>query len=732
MGLASQGRNDIFWSETHDAFEITATSSLPERRLSTLKQGDTFGLFNPDGDITPGPDSPEGLYHQDCRHLSGLQLAIEGRPPLLLSSTLQDDNLLLTVDLTNADILEGDKVKIAQDSIHLLRSRFILNGRLYERIRVENFSDRTVRFQLSLYMAADFKDLFEVRGHKRERRGTQRSWVEGNDRVVFDYRALDGVTVRTLVEFDPVPKYLSSRQATYELSLKPRERRSLFFVCSCAEEPLGMPASRAFFIAFRQSCNALREITGNSATVETSNEILNEVLCRSVADLYMLSTITEHGPYPYAGTPWFSTVFGRDGIITAMQMLWVDTSLAKGVLGYLAENQAKDYDPHSDAEPGKILHEVRLGEMARLGEVPFRRYYGSVDSTPLFVMLAGRYFRRCGDLETIARLWPNIEAALEWIDRSGDIDGDGLIKYSRKEAAGLYNQGWKDSYDSIYHADGRCARLPIALCEVQGYVYSARKEAANIARALGHEDRARELEQQAEKLRQLVEERFWSDELGFYAIAIDGSGKPCLVRSSNAGHLLFCGLPSPERARKVADALLGPSFFSGWGIRTIATTEPRYSPISYHNGSIWPHDNALIALGLARYGLEDHVMKLFKGLFDTATAMDLRRLPELFCGFKRHPGNRPTSYPVACSPQAWAGAMPFAMLQACLGVHFDVKGPTIRLERPTLPRFIDELVIRSLRLGDGKVDLLLRRHNSGVTTTVLKREGPINVVVTLN
>src|SRR5690606_18704274 len=299
----------------------------------------------------------------------------------------------------------------------------------------------------------------------------------------------------------------------------------------------------------------------------------------SVADLYMLSTITEHGPYPYAGTPWFSTVFGRDGIITAMQMLWVDTSLAKGVLGYLAENQAKDYDPHSDAEPGKILHEVRLGEMARLGEVPFRRYYGSVDSTPLFVMLAGRYFRRCGDLETIARLWPNIEAALEWIDRSGDIDGDGLIKYSRKEATGLYNQGWKDSYDSIYHADGRCARLPIALCEVQGYVYSARKEAANIARALGHEDRARELEQQAEKLRQLVEERFWSDELGFYAIAIDGSGKPCLVRSSNAGHLLFCGLPSPERARKVADALLGPSFFSGWGIRTIARSEEHTSEL---------------------------------------------------------------------------------------------------------------------------------------------------------
>ncbi|HLS69713.1 MAG TPA: amylo-alpha-1,6-glucosidase [Kiloniellales bacterium] len=731
MGPGSESRDETTWSETHGPFEITTTTSLPKRRLSTLKQGDTFGLFNPDGDVTSGPGSPEGLYHRDCRHLSMMGLSLERRRPLLLSSTLQDDNVLLTVDLANPDIFDGDRLQLAQDSIHILRSRFILEGRLYERIRLENFSDSSHSFELSLHLAADFADLFEVRGHKRAKRGRQDSRVEGDRKLVFSYRALDGQPLHTLLEFDPAPDHISEDLITYRLSLEPRQRKSLFFVCTCRQEPLGMIGSRAFFIAYRQACQALREISGNSATVESSNEIFNEVLCRSAADLHMLSTATDHGPYPYAGTPWFSTVFGRDGIITAMQMLWVDTHLARGVLGLLAKTQARILDPHSDAEPGKILHELRQGEMARLGEVPFERYYGSVDATPLFIMLAGQYFRRSGDLDTIARLWPNIEAALDWIDRYGDIDGDGLIKYARKELAGLYNQGWKDSYDSIYHADGSCARLPIALCEVQGYVFAARREAATIARALGHEARAAKLEQQAEELRQLVEERFWSDALGYYAIAIDGTGEPCLVRGSNAGHLLFCDLPSPERARKVADTLLDARFFSGWGIRTIASSEPRYSPISYHNGSIWPHDNALIALGLARYGLKDHVLKLFKGLFDTASSMELRRLPELFCGFKRQPGNRPTSYPVACSPQAWAGALPFALLQACLGVHFDAKGQRIFFERPTLPSFIEEVTIRSLRLTDGRIDLLLCRHDSGVTTTVLEREGPLKVVVTL-
>src|SRR5690625_4772660 len=731
MGLVSNRQEGAAWPEGHDGFEITATSSLPERRLNTLKQGDTFGLFNPDGDIAPGHGSPEGLYHRDCRHLSGLELAIEGQRPLLLSSTLQDDNIVLTVDLTNPDIFDGDDLRIGQDSLHLLRSRFILKGRLYERIRLENFGDVPHTFEVSLRMGADFADLFEVRGHRREQRGEATKDVLSDRSVAFDYRALDGERLRTLVQFDPAPTRLAANLATYRVTLKPRQRKSLFLICTCGEEAVDAPASRAFFIGYRDSCRKLREMTGDAATVESSNEIFNEVLCRSMADLYMLTTSTEWGLYPYAGTPWFSTVFARDGIITAMQMLWIDPSVARGVLKFLARNQATALDPKADAEPGKILHELRQGEMARLGEVPFRRYYGSVDSTPLFVMLAGRYVRRTGDLETVAALWPNIEAALRWIDDYGDIDGDGLIKYARKELAGLYNQGWKDSYDSVYHADGSCARLPIALCEVQGYVFAARQEAAVIARALGHSARADELDQQAEQIRQLVEERFWCEELGFYAIAIDGDGKACRVRSSNAGHLLFCRLPSPERARKVADTLLDAAFFSGWGIRTIASNEPRYSPISYHNGSIWPHDNALIALGLARYGLEGHVVKLFKGLFDTASSMELRRLPELFCGFKRQPGNRPTSYPVACSPQAWAGALPFALLQACLGVHFDAKGQRIFFERPTLPSFIEEVTIRSLRLTDGRIDLLLCRHDSGVTTTVLEREGPLKVVVTL-
>lgn len=720
------------WSDDHGAFEITATSSLPDRRLCTLKHDHTFGLFNPYGDIAPGPDSPEGLFHDDTRHLSCLQLLIEGHRPLLLSSTVQDNNALLTVDLTNPDIFVDGELRLAKDTIHILRSRYIWQGQFFERLRIQNFGDGTHHISLLVLFAADFADLFEVRGHKRERRGKMRARVEARRSVQFDYRSLDHRLVRTLLEFDPEPLELHNDRAAYDLTLKPRQRHSLFMTCRCDGLRSTESPSRAFFMGFREACRELRRNAARTASLESSNEVFNEVLCRSMADLYMLVTQTEDGPYPYAGTPWFSTVFGRDGIITAIQMLWIDPEIARGVLRFLARHQAQSLDPHADAEPGKILHEMRLGEMARLGEVPFRHYYGSVDATPLFVLLAGLYYERTGDRETINELWPSIEAALSWIDTYGDINGDGLVEYARKEVAGLFNQGWKDSHDSIFHRDGRCARLPIALCEVQGYVYAARRHAAGMAQALGNAVRAVELDQQADRLREKIEARYWSDSLGLYALAIDGDQEPCLVRSSNAGHLLFCGVPTPERAARIADALLRPAFFSGWGIRTVAATEARYSPISYHNGSIWPHDNALIALGLARYGLQSHILKLFQGLFDTAACMDLRRLPELFCGFKRRPGNRPTAYPVACSPQAWASAMPFALLQACLGLRFDPANSAVLFERPTLPSFVDELVIRSLSLGEAKLDLLLRRHDNDVSVNVLRREGEISVSVTLN
>ncbi|MSU90353.1 amylo-alpha-1,6-glucosidase [Rhodobacteraceae bacterium 2CG4] len=711
-----------------ETYGITASASLPERHLRVLKHGHTFGLFDPHGDITEGGGSPEGLYHDDTRFVSTLQLWIDGVRPLMLSSTVGDDNALLAVDLTNPDILSGDRVVLHKDLLHILRTRFIWDGRSFERLRLQNFDDRAHRFRLTFRYDCDFADLFEVRGHPRPRRGRVEARADDDRRVTFRYTALDGQQLATVLEFDPAPSALTRDGAHYDLTLGPRERGALFLTCTCETgEPRRAVVS--FASCFRAARRARRASTGRAATVETSNEVLNEVLRRSSADLYMLLTNTERGPYPYAGVPWFCTAFGRDGIITAIQTLWFDPEIARGVLTFLAAEQATAADPEADAEPGKILHEMRLGEMARLKEIPFGRYYGSVDSTPLFVLLAGLYYERTRDLATIRQLWPHIEAALRWIDRYGDPDGDGLLEYARKEAAGLFNQGWKDSHDSIFHEGGELATLPIALCEVQGYAFAAKRHAAELARALDKEALSERLLAEAETLRRTIEERFWMEDLGFYALALDGAKRPCRVLASNAAHLLFCGVPSADRAARVAARLLSPDFFSGWGLRTVAGDQPRFNPISYHNGSVWPHDNALAALGLSRYGHADQVHQLFQGLFDAATYMELRRLPELFCGFRRQPGTGPTAYPVSCAPQAWASATMFGLLQATLGISFDSDRREILFRQPRLPAFIDDLTIRSLGLGEAQADIQLVRNGAGVSVNVLRRTADVSVAL---
>lgn len=499
--------------------------------------------------------------------------------------------------------------------------------------------------------------------------------------------------------------------------------------CELGEEPRQRRCT--FDDVERNTRNALARLAEDECRIHTANEEFNDWLARSLADLRMLSTETPSGVYPFAGVPWYSTVFGRDGLITGLQTLWLNPRIARGVLDVLASSQAEAVDPERDAEPGKIVHEVRRGEMAALKEVPFGLYYGTVDATPLFVMLAGRYFDQTGDIDHLRQLWPHVERALAWIDEYGDKNGDGFVDYLRQSSRGLANQGWKDSYDSVSHSDGTLATGAIALCEVQGYVYDAKRRGARLARAVGKADLAERLEGQASTLRKRFNELFWCDDLGTYAIALDGERRPCRVRSSNAGHALFTGIATPERARRTAARLMAKDSFTGWGIRTLSRHEHRYNPMSYHNGSVWPHDTAIIGAGLASYGFRRQAGRLLEGLFDAALALDERRLPELFCGFRRRHGQGPTRYPVACLPQAWASGAVFMLLQACLGMSFRQEKPQIRFTQPMLPRFLPWIRIENLRVGDARVDLMLRRHPKDVSINVLRSEGSVGVAVYL-
>ncbi len=713
-------------------FAITAQISLVEQRFRTLKHNDMFGVFDQRGDVRPGPGGTEGLYFNDTRYLSEFELVLANRQLVLLSSTLRDDNATLTCDLSNPDLPHlagagGDG--LTSNLIHIRRSRFLWQGVCYERVSIRNFDvvDHTVPVEIRY--GADFVDLFEVRGMSRTRHGSHEPAAVTLQSVTLAYTGLDALRRTTELRFDPPPERIDEGRALFNVAL-PAHGRSLIYVeVACDTSGAARRPRETFAARMIEQRRWTRLRSAGAVGIESSNEVFNEAMRRAISDLTMLTTELPSGPYPYAGIPWFSTAFGRDAILTALNVLWMDPAIAAGVLRFLAANQATTTDAASDAEPGKILHEVRRGEMAELGEVPFRRYYGSVDATPLFVMLAGAYLERTGDLPTVAALWPNISAALGWMDSYASHDPDGFVSYFRQTEEGLANQGWKDSFDSISHADGSLAVGPIALVEVQGYVYAARRAAAAIARAMGNADEAAAQAARAASLQTAFELRFWCEELGTYALALDGARKPCRVRASNAGHLLLTGICAADRALRVADGLMGSRFFNGWGIRTLASGEARYNPMSYHNGSVWPHDNAVIALGLARYGLKPQAERIFCGLFDAALYVDLRRLPELFCGFARRRGQGPTLYPVACSPQAWAATALHAALGACLGLRFHPAEQSVVFDSPRLPEFLDVVTLHNLALGDARISVVLRRIGNEVAMNVLERTGVIHAVL---
>jgi glycogen debranching enzyme len=708
-----------------DTFYILATDSASDEVKRVLKDGETFAVFDRHGDIPAAALSQEGLYHEGTRFLSRLLFKLGNARPFLLNSVVKEDNLVFVVNLTNPDVYQSGNLLLPRGTLHITRTKLLLQSTCYETLRFINYGLNEVEVYFSIEFGADFADLFEVRGMTRARRGVRSEGGSEVDRVWFTYEGLDGLVRQMRIQCDPAPKSLSPSAANFIQHLGPKEDKEFFLTYSC--EVNGSVSRVSYSRAHTEAETALKKLQAQDCQIHTSSEQFNEWLIRSASDLHMMFTATPFGFYPYAGVPWYSTPFGRDGIITALEYLWVNPEIARGVLGYLSSLQAKQRDPARDADPGKIFHETRKGEMAALREIPFDLYYGSIDATPLFVMLAGAYLQCTHDLGFIKSIWPHIDFALRWIDNYGDRDGDGFLEYERRSPMGLVHQGWKDSWDSVFHRDGELAEGPIALCEVQGYAYAARLAGAVIASTLGQTKKARMLLTRAEVLKENFQKSFWCEELSTYALALDGDKRQCQVSASNAGHCLYAGIAEMEDASRIAATLMEEQFFSGWGVRTLAVSESRFNPMSYHNGSVWPHDNALIAAGLSRYGFKDHATRILSSLFDASLFVEYR-LPELFCGFYRRDGEGPVPYPVACSPQSWSAASVFSLLQSILGMKIEGAGSRLSFVRPVLPEFLDGIQIKNLKVGGGSVDLLIQRRTRFATIEIERREGPVEVL----
>jgi glycogen debranching enzyme len=678
------------------------------QRLYALKDRDTFLVADGHGDIAGAAD---GLFHDDTRILSRWEVCVGERSPTLLSGAISQDNVYFTSHGLNRAIPAPAGPTAPPGVVHIERKRFLWDERLYERIRLTNYSTQAMALPLVFRYAADFRDMFEVRGARRRARGKTYPPQAGDRDVSFRYEGLDQVPRTSVLAFSHPPDEIDGGQASFQVALESEASLELYVEIGATRSDA--PCRNRFRAAAARARFAMRDRQRRGARISTNGRLFNAWIDKSRADLALLTTPMKTGPYPYAGIPWFSTAFGRDGIITAWQILWFEPGLAKGVLSYLAHWQAQETSAFRDSEPGKIMHETRKGEMAALGEVPFGRYYGGVDTTPLFVALAGAYAERTGDYAQLDRWWPALERAAGWITMMADRHPLGLIAYARGMDGGLTNQGWKDSSDSIFHADGRFPQGPVALVEVQGYAYAAYRTMAALTARRGDAAAAERWSRRAAALRAVVEERFWMPERSFYGIAMDGRNDLCRVVASNAGHLLFTGLPRADRAEAVCRQLLSGDFFSGWGLRTLALHEPRFNPMSYHNGSVWPHDTALSALGLSFYGERAGVVKLTAAMFEAATQLDMR-LPELFCGFPRSAGEAPVPYPVACLPQAWAAGSMFMLLQACLGLSIQGETAQVEIRDPALPIGIDRLSVEDLQIGDGAIDLTFERQGSRI------------------
>jgi glycogen debranching enzyme len=720
-----------------------------------IKHGDVFVVSHTDGLIHPGCDCGQGVYYHDTRFLSGMTIALEGRAPTKLSFTAEH-NFFSRMEAVNADWERAGEPTIKRETIHFGSTR-VVDGGVQERLEVRNFNPFPVKTQMVVEYRSDFKDIFEVRGFfGKSRQGTflhPRQWELGAELV---YQGADGVVRHTRIAFDRPAASITAHtwpdthetgvRITWdvELAAKGGEWSVSIGLTPCIDgagsrgdadqppPPMGIDRIEAL--------QAARE--AGLARIGSSNAGFHQFVNRGIEDLLTLSMPTPDGLFPTAGIPWYCCPFGRDSLITAIQSLPLSTEFAVATLRFLARHQGSKLDPYHEEAPGKIMHEMRVGELANLGEIPFSTYYGTIDATPLWLVLLSEAYRWTGSKELLADMWPHALRALEWIDTYGDIDGDGFVEYAASDEKGLSNQGWKDSFDSVIHPDATLASAPIALAEVQGYVYDAKVRMAELARVLGEDSLAERLDSAAGQLKQQFNEAFWCAEEGYYAIALDGG--PCYqkgsatngpkrrVRSktSNPGHGLWSGIIAAERVPDVVRAMLAPDMFNGWGIRTMSAQSPNYNPISYHNGTVWPHDVALITQGMANCGYKEATVRVMSGLFEASAHFEYRRLPELFCGFERQDRfAKPVPYPVACSPQAWAAGTPLMLLTAALGLQADAPNGLLRVVQPTLPAWLGDVEIRGLRVGAASIDLAFRQQDGRTTCEVLAKRGEVRVEV---
>jgi len=714
-------------------FHVQASSLTSRRATRVLVNGESFAVFEVGGDILPAPDEPLGFFHRDTRYLSRFELKIGGATPYYLNSYASEENAQLRINLSNPDLgFRGDEIELPRNSIQLERNWVIGGPALFHKLTIRNYARRRLTIALDFLFAVDFADLFEVRGLKRASHGKEHEPEIAGSAVTFRYSGLDAVTRFARIVFESKPDSLQTCGASFVFTLEPDRSQDfeVHIVGGIEETGDSHHIPLRFADALGQRRSEIARFDAGWATLSASHESLDLLLKRSAADLTSMIRFAPEGTFLMAGIPWYATLFGRDSILTALFVLPFNPALAVGTLKCLASLQGSQLDSQRDEQPGKIVHEIRYGELASTGEVPFGRYYGSVDATPLFLWLLGRYVETTGDLQLADELWPNAERALRWIERWGDADGDTYVEYLRETPRGLANQGWKDSFDAISHADGTLAQPPIALCEVQGYVYAAYGAIADVARKLGREQLAAALSQRAAILRARFSRDFWLEHERTVAIALDGDKRPCRVMSSNAAHCLATGLLNREQAEALAQRLMSEQMFSGWGVRTLASGERRYNPMSYHNGSVWPHDNALVAAGLARYGKREDAIRILDGLLQAAGYFKTESLPELFCGMQRDERLGPVPYPVACQPQAWSAASIFMIVQAMLGMRVMGFERKLVIDSAQMPQWLDWLKIENLKLGGGgEISLILRRTSEGVSVGIIRRHGSVAVEV---